>query len=71
MSGPTVKLEKRYAIFNYCARLLREWPTAIQELLPRSSEKGLSRRHDLKNSAYPKLELILPLSFLVLHQASP
>ena len=56
MSGPTVKLEKRYAIVNYCARLLREWPTAIQERLPRSSEKGLSRRHDLKNSAYPKLE---------------
>lgn len=30
MSGPTVKLEKRYAILNYCARLLREWPTAIR-----------------------------------------
>ena len=56
MSGPTVKLEKRYVIVSYCATLLREWPTAIQELLPRSSEKGLSRRHDLKNSAYPMLE---------------
>ena len=56
MSGPTVKLEKRYAIVNYSARLLREWPTTIEELLPPSSEKDLSRWHDLKNSAYPKLE---------------
>ena len=30
MSGPTEKIEKRYAILNYCARLLREWPTAIR-----------------------------------------
>ena len=30
MSGPTEKIEKRYAIFNYCARLLREWPTAVR-----------------------------------------
>ena len=44
MSGPTGKLEKRYEIVNYCVRLLREWPTAIQELLPLLSEKGLSRR---------------------------
>ena len=50
------KIRKKDMRSLITARLLREWPTAIQELLPRSSEKGLSRRHDLKNSSYPKLE---------------